>query len=99
MIYKLKSGRYVRTEDMLKAYEIVFGEPASIDSPKYLDWLWKRLHFSIAEYYSESEVNIIELAKENKIMAVVVYRSIHDCGIADAKAAVEKMLEEKHNDS
>lgn len=58
-----------------------------------VDLLYDRLGLSSTKVSSMADARVIELIRKgNKIEAIKVYREMHNCGLAEAKAAVEGRL-------
>lgn len=57
-----------------------------------VDILYNHLGLASTEDSGLANARIIELIRQgNKIEAIKVYREIHNCGLAEAKAAVEAL--------
>ncbi|HLO15601.1 MAG TPA: ribosomal protein L7/L12 [Anaerolineales bacterium] len=57
-----------------------------------LDFLYNRLGITYVQGQDAVDSRIIDmLRKGNKIEAIKIYREIYNCGLAEAKQAVEKM--------
>ena len=93
VIYKLNDGRFVSNHDMFDAYEIVFGEAASLDSANYLNWLFKRLHFSVKEVWGVNDAPLVEVAKSSTVLAALIYRERTDCTVREARDYIHGLLE------
>ena len=57
-----------------------------------LAFLYQHLGIAYVENTNLGDTRVLEmLRKGNKLEAIKIYREIHDCGLAEAKQAVDKM--------
>lgn len=55
-----------------------------------VEYLYQHLDITYAQDVTSEDARVIDLLKQgNKIEAIKVYKEIHDCGLAEAKRAVD----------
>ena len=91
--FKTKTGRFITTDEMMKAAEIIWGE----DPDFYMDWYEIRDRIGAIEM-TPKQVYDIALNKEDKILAIKAYRAMKAeqgdryYSLIKAKEHVEKVL-------
>lgn len=94
--FKTKTGRFITTDEMMKAAEIIWGE----DPDFYMDWYEIRDKIGAIEMTAKQTYDIA-LSKEDKILAIRAYRAMKAeqgdrfYSLVKAKEHVEKVLEKK----
>ena len=90
LYYELRNGNLVDEYYVHKAFEIATGETYHYDSIPYSKWLYALLGKSIVKAMNENDLTIEMFLKGNNTLgAVRLYREIHNCGLREAKEAVD----------
>ena len=90
LYYVCRNGKIVDEYDIHKAFEICTGEEYHYDSVTYSKWLHSLLGKSITKVMRETEVDIeLFVRGNNTIAAVRLYRNTHNCGLREAKDAID----------
>ena len=92
IIYKLFDGSIVDDYDMKKAFYILFGRHPEDVPGSYIRFINGCFRTSIAKYYKPTVERLIR--DGFKLRAIKLYRDEHDCSLAKAKEAIEKMQKE-----
>lgn len=95
--FKTKTGRFITTDEMMKAAEIIWGK----DPDFYMDWYEIRDKIGAIEW-SAKQTYDYALNKEDKILAVRAYRAIKAeqgdryYSLKKAMEHVDKILEKRN---
>ena len=94
LYYKLANGEWIPDYSVEKAFLICEGKPRYGNESEFLDWLASKLNTTILEVKSSTDPELFNelLTRENKIMAMQVYKDKHDCTLAEARDVVELLL-------
>lgn len=93
MYFLLATGRIVTENDLMRAYEIVYGSDAKEDLRHYNDWVNSLL--GIEEAIPTKEMSIKGLIKGNAFVeAVKLYSKTYNCTLAEARQAVSEIRTE-----
>lgn len=92
LYYKLANGNWVSRYDIEMAFYISTGAKYTTDGKEFVRWLFPLLGESIlAVEKADNPELITELLKSRqKIMAMRVYRDLHDCTLTEAREAIDK---------
>jgi len=94
--FKTKSGRFITTDEMMKAAEIIWGE----DPDFYMDWYEIRDKIGAIEMTAKQTYDLA-LNKGDKILAIRAYRAMKAeqgdrfYSLIKAKEHVEKVLDRR----
>ena len=93
LYYKLANGNWVDRYDIETAFYISTGAKYSVDSKKFICWLFPLLGESILAVKKGDDPELIaELLKSRqKIKAMKVYKDLHDRTLAEAREAIERL--------
>ena len=94
LYYKLAKGNWVDRYDIETAFYISTGAKYTTDSKEFASWLFPLLGESILAVKKVDDPELIEelLKSRQKIRAIKVYKDIHNCTLAEAKEAIERMM-------
>ena len=93
MYFLLATGRIVTERDIMRAYEIVYGEEAKGDLAHYNDWV--NSLYGIEEVIPASKMSIRDLIKGDAFVeAVKLYSKTYNCTLAEARQAVSEIKTE-----
>lgn len=94
LYYKLANGNWVDRYDIEMAFYISTGAKYATDGKKFVRWLFPLLGESIIAVKKADDPKLIEelLKSRQKIMAMKVYKDIHDCTLKEAREAIERMI-------
>ena len=94
LYYKLANGNWVDRYDIETAFYISTGAKYTTDSKEFVRWLFSLLSESILAVKKGDDPELIaELLKSGqKVRAIKVYKDLHDCTLAEAKEAIERMM-------
>lgn len=95
LYYKLANGNWVSRYDIEMAFYISTGAKYTTGGKEFIRWLFPLLGESIlAVKKADDSEFIAELLKSRqKIMAMKVYKDLHDCTLKEAREAIERMIE------
>lgn len=93
MYFLLATGRIVTERDIMRAYEIVYGDEAKEDTVHYNGWV-NSLR-GIKKVIPTSEMSIQDLIKGDAFVeAVKLYSKTYNCTLAEARQAVSEIKTE-----
>lgn len=94
LYYKLANGDWVTEHAIETAFLITQGKSRKENKREFLDWLESHLNKTIAQVSDSMNHDIFDyaIAKENKLMAMTLYRDQHNCTLSEAKDVVEWLL-------
>lgn len=94
LFYKIKNGNWVRRSAIHEAFEIETGKTYYSDEKSFLCWLYPKLGKTIIAVKRSNDPTLIKelLSNGQKLSAIIVYKANHNCGLAEAKAAIDKMI-------
>jgi hypothetical protein len=92
--YETYYGGFITSDDLEKAFYIVTGTYKD-ESKETEKKFWKFREKCFGKSIKQTIVPSVDffLRSGRKIMAIRFYRDVHSCGVADAKEAVENMIE------
>jgi ribosomal protein L7/L12 len=95
LYYKLANGNWVHEHALDEAFLISEGKTHFGNEIAFLDWLGSLLNITLLEVKADTDPTLLEeaIASENKILAIKLYIEQNNCRLAEAKNAVEFMLE------
>ena len=93
LYYKLANGNWVDRYDIETAFYISTGAKYTANSKEFVRWLFPLLGESILAVKKGDDPELItELLKSRqKIRSIKVYKDLHDCTLAEAREAIERM--------
>ena len=94
LYYKLANGNWVDRYEIEMAFYISTGAKYTTDSKEFVRWLFSLLGESVLAVKKADDPKLIEelLKSRQKIRAMKVYKDIHNCTLAEARDAIERMM-------
>ena len=94
LYYKLANGNWVDRYDIERAFYISTGAKYTTDSKEFVRWLFSLLGESVlAVKRADDPKFVAELLKSGqKVMAMKVYKDIHNCTLKEARDTIERMI-------
>lgn len=94
LYYKLANGNWVDRYDIERAFYISTGAKYTTDSKKFVRWLFSLLGESVLAVKRADDPKLVaELLKSGqKVMAMKVYKDIHNCTLKEARDTIERMI-------
>lgn len=110
LYYRLSSGKWVTECAVKTAYEIDTGKECKdhwtikldLSFGKYYDpnfsaWLFDHLGKTIMSVKKEEDMSLEELISSNKFVAIRVYKEKNNCTLAEAREAIDKIIDQANN--
>lgn len=96
MYFLLATGRIVTERDIMRAYEIMYGDDAKDNPMHYNDWV--NSLYGIEEVIPSSKMSIQDLIKGDAFMeACKLYMKTYNCTLMEARQAVTEIKTEMEN--
>ena len=94
LYYKLANGNWVDRYDIERAFYISTGAKYTTDSKEFVRWLFSLLGESVLAVKRVDDPKLVaELLKSRqKVMAMKVYKDIHNCTLKEARDTIERMI-------
>ena len=94
LYYKLANGNWVDRYDIERAFYISTGAKYTTDSKEFVRWLFSLLGESVLAVKRADDPKLVaELLKSRqKVMAMKVYKDIHNCTLKEARDTIERMI-------
>ena len=94
LYYKMTNGNWISRYDVEMAFYISSGAKYTVNGEEFIRWLFPLLGESILAVKKADDPELItELLKSGqKVRAIKVYKDLHDCTLAEAKEAIERMM-------
>lgn len=94
LYYKLANGNWVDRYDIERAFYISTGAKYTTDSKEFVRWLFPLLGESVLAVKRADDPKLFaELLKSGqKVMAMKVYKDIHNCTLKEARDTIEGMI-------
>lgn len=93
MYFLLATGRIVTERDIMRAYEIVYGDEAKYNVAHYNDWV--NSLYGIERVVTTSEMTVRDLIKGDAFVeACKLYMKKYNCTLAEARQAVSEIKTE-----
>ena len=94
LYYKLANGNWVDRYDIERAFYISTGAKYTTDSKEFVRWLFSLLGESVLAVKRADDPKLVaELLKSGqKVMAMKVYKDIHNCTLKEARDTIERMI-------
>lgn len=94
LYYKLANGNWVDRYDIERAFYISTGAKYTTDSKEFVRWLFPLLGESVLAVKRADDPKLFaELLKSGqKIMAMKVYKDIHNCTLKESRDTIERMI-------
>ena len=95
LYYKLANGNWVDRYDIERAFYISTGAKYTTGSKEFVRWLFSLLGESVLAVKRADDPKLFaELLKSGqKVMAMKVYKDIHNCTLKEARDTIERMIE------
>lgn len=94
LYYKLANGNWVDRYDIERAFYISTGAKYTTDSKEFVRWLFPLLGESVLAVKRADDPKLFaELLKSGqKVMAMKVYKDIHNCTLKESRDTIERMI-------
>lgn len=90
--YLLKNGKYINTNDIKSAFEIVEGYYPEDDDERFTVFLRKLMVSTIHKRVETDDSTVMKMVmRGQKIKAIRLFSEIHDCSLAKAKEHVKEL--------
>lgn len=82
--YELKDGSIISEKILEDAFHCTHGYCRSNNEMEYYRWFYSMLDNSIVKIYTDCNMDIVKLAKSNKVLAIKLYKSRANCTAREA---------------